>query len=62
MGCQMLLDGHGEEEGSGESMSIGWETIDSPNRIEEKPNTTRPLGSPPKGWAKSWTSSSQDIE
>ena len=30
MGCRMLLDGHGEEEGSEESMSTGWETIDSP--------------------------------
>ncbi|XP_044766305.1 uncharacterized protein LOC123322425 [Coccinella septempunctata] len=29
---------------------------------KEKPNTTRPLGRPPKRWADSWTSSSQDIE
>ena len=29
---------------------------------KEKPNTTRPLGRPPKRWADSWTSSSQDIK
>ena len=29
---------------------------------KEKPNTTRPLGRPPKRWADSSTSSSQDIE
>ena len=33
-GCQMLSDGYGEEERSGESMSTGWETIDSQEETE----------------------------
>ena len=62
MRCQMLLEGHEEEEGSREHVDRMGNDRLAKAEYKENLNTTRPLGRPPKRWADSWSSSSQDIE